>query len=119
MALPKIRVASIILIQPKNRNRSRLIEKMMNVATCLRGMDAYDPLMGILAGLNAQPVFRLNDSLDPIHSKGSFKKFRINNRLMSTSKSFAAYRLALSTASGLRIPYLYGSFLHDPLWLPC
>jgi hypothetical protein len=79
---------------------------MMNVAACLREMDAFDPLMGILAGLNAQPVFRLDESLDLLRPKPVFKKFRSLNRLMSTSKSFAAYRLALSTAGGQMIPYL-------------
>jgi hypothetical protein len=62
--------------------------------------------MGVLAGLNSQPVFRLDTTLALVKDKPIYKRFRSLNRLMATSKGFAAYRLAISTSSATMLPYL-------------
>lgn len=99
----------MILVQPKTRVRTRIIEQFIGVAVHLRDMENMDSLMGILAGLNAQPVYRLEADWEPIKEKTIFKKFRSLNRLMSSAKSFASYRLALSTSGPELIPYLYAT----------
>lgn len=109
-----------------------MIEKLLSVAVELRQQENFDALMGVLAGLNAQPIFRLSETFDLVTSKldgdarlqpqraiqpdGDSqrlpKKLRSLNRLMSASKAFAAYRLALANSGITMIPYL-GVHLQD------
>jgi len=64
--------------------------------------------MAVLAGISAQPVYRLDltfelaDSMDP----AAFRRYLSLNKLMSATRSFSAYRLARMSASPHCIPYL-------------
>ncbi|GAA5976797.1 hypothetical protein JCM11641_000874 [Rhodosporidiobolus odoratus] len=124
--------ATLILVQGKIKSRTRMLEKMLMVAVALREQENFDSLMGVLAGLNSQPIFRLHDTWDlvttkfdgdprlqpqrpeqPDGDKNRFpKKLRSLNRLMSATKSFAAYRMALAGSGANMIPYL-GVHLQD------
>ncbi|GAA6001903.1 hypothetical protein JCM10207_002371 [Rhodosporidiobolus poonsookiae] len=124
--------ATLILVQSRPKRRARMVEKMLLIAAALREQENFDSLMGVLAGLNSQPVFRLTETMDLVTTKldgdprqqpqrteqpdGSSirlpKKLRSLNRLMAATKSFAAYRLALENSSINVIPYL-GVHLQD------
>jgi hypothetical protein len=92
----------------------RLFERFIAIADSLRrDMENFDALMGVLAGMNSQPVFRLTEDLEPLKSRDEYKRFRSLNRLMSNNKSFAAYRMALSSSGPAALPYLS---VHFP-WL--
>ncbi|BGP04759.1 Ras guanine nucleotide exchange factor R [Rhodotorula toruloides] len=124
--------STLILVQSRVKARARMIEKLLSVAVELRQQENFDALMGVLAGLNAQPIFRLSETFDLVTSKldgdarlqpqraiqpdGDSqrlpKKLRSLNRLMSASKAFAAYRLALANSGITMIPYL-GVHLQD------
>lgn len=99
-------VATFVLVQNKAKNRLRLFEKFVEVSIHLRDLENFDSLMGVLAGLNSQPVYRLDSELELLKVKPVYKKFRSLNRLMSTGKGFAAYRLALANSGTQRLPYL-------------
>lgn len=114
-----LRTATMILLQPKTRQRARVYEKLIAVAAKLRKAENFDCLIGVLAGLNAQPVFRLESTFEPLDATRR-KQFASLTRLMSTAKGFNAcvcaspssadrrsYRLALSTAGSQCIPYLF------------
>lgn len=80
--------------------------------------------MGVLAGLNSQPVFRLAETMETVNLKLEgdrtkiSKRLRSLNKLMATTKSFAAYRLALANSGTEMLPYLFvPNFL--PLFLGC
>lgn len=62
-------------------------------------------IVAVLVGLNSTPVHRLSD-LATSMPEVIYKKFRSMNFLMASSRSFAAYRLALTTARPEVIPYL-------------
>lgn len=66
--------------------------------------------MAILAGLNAQPVFRLNETFEAVWKAQPDNKFKNRflslNKLMGTTRSFAAYRLALQSSQAGFIPYM-------------
>lgn len=98
--------ATLVLAQHKARNRVRLLEKLVGVAICLRELECFDALMGVLAGLNSQPVFRLAATWAPLKERPIYKRFRSLNRLMASNKGFAAYRLALANSRPDRLPYL-------------
>ncbi|BGP44775.1 hypothetical protein JCM10450v2_000589 [Rhodotorula kratochvilovae] len=124
--------ATMILVQSKVKARARVIEKMLLVAAALREQENFDSLMGVLAGLNSQPVFRLTETMELVTTKLDGdplanpqrtaqpdgdkhrlpKKLRSLNRLMAANKSFAAYRLALANSGIHMIPYL-GVHLQD------
>ncbi|GAA6032824.1 hypothetical protein JCM8097_000814 [Rhodosporidiobolus ruineniae] len=124
--------STLILMQSRPKNRARMLEKMLLVAAALREQENFDSLMGVLAGLNSQPVFRLSETFELVAAKLDGdprqlpqrpeqpdgdktrlpKKLRSLNRLMSASKSFAAYRLALANSGSNMLPYL-GVHLQD------
>ncbi|GAA6047337.1 hypothetical protein JCM3770_001894 [Rhodotorula araucariae] len=124
--------ATMILVQSKVKARARVMEKMLLVAAALREQENFDSLMGVLAGLNSQPVFRLTETMELVTTKldgdpranpqrtaqpdGDThrlpKKLRSLNRLMAANKSFAAYRLALANSGIHMLPYL-GVHLQD------
>jgi hypothetical protein len=102
------------------------MEKMLLVALSLREQENFDSLMGVLAGLNSQPIFRLTETMELVTNKLDGdpktqprrpelveseaarlpKKLRSLNRLMAATKSFSAYRLALANSGVNMIPYL-------------
>ena len=116
----------MILVQSRPRVRALLVEKFILVAVELRTRENFDSLMGVLAGLNMQAVHRLTDTFDAVTDRldGGMvraaapgesrqpKKLRSLNLLMAPARSFAAYRLALSTSSRDALPYL-GVVLQD------
>ncbi|GAA5926467.1 hypothetical protein JCM3775_001026 [Rhodotorula graminis] len=124
--------ATLILVQSKVKARARVVEKLLLVAVALREQENFDSLMGVLAGLNSQPIFRLTETMELVTTKLDGdpraqphrmaqpdgdknrlpKKLRSLNRLMAASKSFAAYRLALANSGINMIPYL-GVHLQD------
>ncbi|BGP12723.1 hypothetical protein JCM10213_008861 [Rhodosporidiobolus nylandii] len=123
---------TMILVQSRVKQRARMLEKMLMVAVALREQENFDSLMGVLAGLNSQPIFRLSETMELVTNKLDGdphlqprrpeqpdgdknrlpKKLRSLNRLMAATKSFAAYRLALANSGTNMIPYL-GVHLQD------
>lgn len=119
--------ATLILVQGKIKQRARIMEKMLLIALALREQENFDSLMGVLAGLNSQPIFRLTETMDIVTAKLDGdprlqprraehledernrlpKKLRSLNRLMAATKSFSAYRLALANSGMNMIPYLF------------
>lgn len=106
-------IASMLLVQSKLKFRARLLEKFIAVAYSLREQENFDSLMGVLAGLNAQPIFRLSETMEVVslrleRDKTKLpKRLRSLNKLMATIKSFAAYRIALANSGTQMLPYLY------------
>ncbi|GAA6063004.1 hypothetical protein JCM10212_002645 [Sporobolomyces blumeae] len=124
--------ATLVLVQGKIKQRARILEKMLLIALALREKENFDSLMGILAGINSQPIFRLTETMELVTNKLDGdpktqprrpelveaekirlpKKLRSLNRLMAATKSFSAYRLALANSGMNMIPYL-GVHLQD------
>lgn len=102
----------MILVQSKLKPRARMLEKFISIAYELRQLENFDSLMGILAGLNSQPIFRLSETMELVSLKLENdrtkmpKRLRSLNKLMHSSKSFSAYRLALANSGPSTIPYL-------------
>lgn len=102
----------MVLIQSKLKWRARMLEKFIAVASALRKMDNFDSLMGVLAGINCQPIWRLTETMETISLKLEGdraklpKRLRSLNKLMAKTKSFSAYRLALATSGADMLPYL-------------
>lgn len=110
----------MLLVQSKLKYRVRLIEKFIGIACRLREQENFDSLMAILAGLSSQPIFRLSETTEAVNLKLEGdrlqvpKRLRSLNKLMSSNRSFAAYRLALASSGAYMIPYL---FVSSPIFL--
>ncbi|MBW0490071.1 hypothetical protein O181_029786 [Austropuccinia psidii MF-1] len=106
--------SSMILIQDKLKSRARMLLKLMKVAYELRDMDDFHSLMGVLAGIEAQPVYRLEATFDVVQQMNlqAYRRYLSLKKLMSSQRSFSAYRLARQTASSQCVPYL-GTYLQD------
>lgn len=107
-------VCSMILVQQKVKNRARMLEKFMNIASILRHSNNYNTLQALLAGLNNASIHRLRSTREAMAGKTVSKVYQSLTRLMSSDRSFAAYRLALENSDGRTIPYL-GVHLQDIL----
>ncbi|KAA1134878.1 hypothetical protein PGTUg99_010555 [Puccinia graminis f. sp. tritici] len=73
-----------------------------------------DSSMGVLAGIEAQPVYRLDATFEIVQHMDlqSYRRYLSLKKLMSSQRSFSAYRLARQTASSQCVPYL-GTYLQD------
>ncbi|SGY30509.1 BQ5605_C002g01159 [Microbotryum silenes-dioicae] len=111
-------VASMTLVQPKLKWRVRMLEKLIGVAYHLREQENFDALMGVLAGLNLQPLYRMKELKETVwvrlggDHENAPKRLRSLYRLMAHTKSFAAYRLAIASSGSNMLPYL-GVHLQD------
>jgi hypothetical protein len=87
-----------------------MIRKMIGVASELRKRDNFDSLMGLLMGLESQPIFRLAKTWEFVQSSPGYediyKRFRSLKTLMRSQKGFSAYRMALVNGEEQMIPYL-------------
>jgi len=96
---------NMILLRDKPKHRAIMMEKMMRVARELRIMNNYNSLGAVIAGITNVAVTNLNttrEMIDPAVGK-DFMKLNI---LMSSQKSYSAYRLAWENTSCERIPYI-------------
>ncbi|SCV68796.1 BQ2448_917 [Microbotryum intermedium] len=111
-------VASMTLVQPKLKWRVRMLEKLIGVAYHLREQENFDALMGVLAGLNLQPLYRMKELKETVwvrlggDHENAPKRLRSLYRLMAHTKSFAAYRLAIASSGSNMLPYI-GVHLQD------
>lgn len=107
-------VCSLVLSQSKSKQRARMLEKFMEVATILRKTNNYNTLHAILAGLGNASIHRLKHTRELLNGKPVMKQYQSLTRLMGSERSFAAYRLALENSESRTIPYL-GVHLQDIL----
>ncbi|KAK0569819.1 alanine transaminase [Tilletia horrida] len=99
-------VVNMILAQSKLKNRSRLLEKFRIIAGIVRDMNDYATLYCIIGALESQAIYRLEATRAAVEDKPSTKHFASLKMLMSPTKSYSAYRLAIQNPEGRLIPYL-------------
>ncbi|CAD6900880.1 unnamed protein product [Tilletia controversa] len=99
-------IVNMILAQSKLKNRSRLLERFMNVAVRIRNENDYATLYCIIGALESQAIYRLGNTWNAISEKPVLKQYHSLTKLMSHTKSYASYRLALQNSNGRTIPHL-------------
>jgi RasGEF domain/RasGEF N-terminal motif len=97
--------ATMILSQSDAVYRTKMLEKMIELCQCLRAMNNFNTLMGIVAGLNLACVSRLNLAKKKVSST-RVKAFKAIMQSVSPEGSHKLYRQALSEARAPAIPYL-------------
>jgi len=104
-------VSTMILIQPKIKDRIKAVNKFIGVASRLRQLNNYNTLMGVVAGFNTSSVSRLKHTFNGI--KGRQKELWDElTALMDPSNSFRTLRHGIDESGLSAIPYL-GMYLSD------
>ncbi|TPX38376.1 hypothetical protein SmJEL517_g00194 [Synchytrium microbalum] len=109
-------VQTRILLQKKIKMRAKTMIKFMKIAMALRNANNFNSLMAVLAGLNSAPIARLHNTRKLLVDRTTFQTFEALEKLMSSEKSFSAYRFALKRSELPCIPYL-GLFFRDLLYI--
>lgn len=89
---------------PKLKHRVRMLELVMEVGVHLRNMNNYQGLMALRASLSQGYLSRLSQMWEVIKTKPIYKNWQSLVRLLESSRSYAAYRLALRNSEGA-IPF--------------
>lgn len=87
-------IATCILLQPKLKDRGRVVVKIINIAQQLKEMNNFNTLMGFVAGLNMSCVSRLKNTFNQV-SKRSMEQYRALQELLDPKSSFKSLRDAI------------------------
>ncbi|KAJ3928633.1 MAG: ras guanine nucleotide exchange factor domain-containing protein [Lentinula lateritia] len=100
-------VVSLILCHDRPRDRARQIEKFVDVAQKLRGLNNYSALRAFVAGIN-NSTFAGDQTMEKFkqRSPDSAKTLRSWDVLLQAIRAHRAYRLALRNTKGATIPAL-------------
>eukprot|EP01128_Nolandella_sp_AFSM9_P006635 TRINITY_DN3460_c0_g1_i1.p1 TRINITY_DN3460_c0_g1~~TRINITY_DN3460_c0_g1_i1.p1 ORF type:complete len:1214 (-),score=256.36 TRINITY_DN3460_c0_g1_i1:159-3764(-) len=104
-------VAMIILLQPRLKDRAKMITQFIGVAKRLHELQNFNSLMGVLTGLSMSPISRLKHSWGKISSRTQ-EAFDELAKIQDPSNSFKNIRDQLLTSSPTALPYV-GTFLSD------
>jgi hypothetical protein len=102
------RVVSLILCHDKAKTRAKQIEKIVEIAQKLRGLNNYSALRAFVAGIN-QSTFPGDQTMEQFKAKSpdQAKNLQSWDVLLQQIRSHRAYRLALRNTKGACIPALY------------
>ncbi|KAJ7293598.1 ras guanine nucleotide exchange factor domain-containing protein [Mycena rebaudengoi] len=100
-------VASLILCHDKPKTRARQIEKIVEIAQKLRGLNNYSALRAFVAGIN-HSTFPGDQTKESFKAKSpdQAKNLQSWDVLLQQTRSHRAYRLALRNTKGACIPAL-------------
>jgi len=101
------RVVSLILCHDRPKNRARQIEKLVDIAQRLRGLNNYSALRAFVAGIN-NSTFPTDVTMELFKTKAPdmYKTFHSWDILFKAIRSHRAYRMALKSSKGACIPAL-------------
>ncbi|KAI9805998.1 MAG: hypothetical protein M1826_004680 [Phylliscum demangeonii] len=98
-------VTNVILLREKAKHRARALEKFMHIAWKLRYLNNYNALGAVIAGINGNAAYRLQQTRDLVSAPAQ-KDFMSLEILMGTHKGHFAYRMAWGNTAAPRIPFL-------------
>ncbi|KAJ7783808.1 ras guanine nucleotide exchange factor domain-containing protein [Mycena maculata] len=100
-------VVSLILCHDKARTRAKQIEKIVEIAQKLRGLNNYSALRAFVAGIN-HSTFPGDQTMEQfkLKSPDQAKNLQSWDVLLQQIRSHRAYRLALRNTKGACIPAL-------------
>lgn len=107
-------VASVVITTENKKKRSQVVQKMIEIAQCLRQLGNYNGMMAIVSGLQRGPVFRMSATFQGLDKKveSTFSEIR---GLINTEKNYSELRAAIASINPPVIPYL-GMYQTDILF---
>lgn len=111
-------LATIILLQPRIKDRSRILKKIITIAKHLKDLNNYYTLMEFVAALNTSPVSRLKHTFNAL-PKNLLETMKSLQQVVDPTSSFKQLREAIKTSGRDILPYMYVStskeiVLHSP-----
>eukprot|EP00026_Physarum_polycephalum_P009956 Phypoly_transcript_10097.p1 GENE.Phypoly_transcript_10097~~Phypoly_transcript_10097.p1 ORF type:complete len:431 (-),score=72.76 Phypoly_transcript_10097:49-1284(-) len=104
-------VASVILWQPRKKDRVKIMAKLISIAKHLQNLNNFNSLVSVLAGLNKASIHRLRVSRGDL-PKQSQETFRELEEVMNVNSAYKTYRGLLHNVNPPCIPFL-GVYLTD------
>ncbi|KAI9595738.1 hypothetical protein BDF19DRAFT_495756 [Syncephalis fuscata] len=104
-------VIESILQEKDARKRAQLIRHFVAIADRSMGLNNYNSLMAILAGLNSAPIHRLKRTWEQVSAKTTAVLDLLKAR-MNQTKNFSTYREGLHSIDPPCVPFL-GVYLTD------
>eukprot|EP01117_Protostelium_nocturnum_P002738 TRINITY_DN1360_c0_g1_i1.p1 TRINITY_DN1360_c0_g1~~TRINITY_DN1360_c0_g1_i1.p1 ORF type:complete len:1498 (-),score=713.70 TRINITY_DN1360_c0_g1_i1:124-4617(-) len=104
-------IATLILQHETIAERSKLIQKLIDIAEELRKLNNYNTLMGFIAGLNMSSILRLKKTFEDV-PPAKLEVFKSLEKLMSPVGSYKLYRTNIKKAIPPLLPYI-GTYLSD------
>ncbi|RKP03050.1 hypothetical protein CXG81DRAFT_10038 [Caulochytrium protostelioides] len=98
-------IAATVLAEAEVKRRAELLRFFIKVAQTLRGLNNFNTLQSVLAGLDAVAIHRLRRSWDAVPSR-TLATWTALKEGMSPARNFAAYRDAFEAAATPRIPFM-------------
>ncbi|KAJ7900370.1 ras guanine nucleotide exchange factor domain-containing protein [Mycena olivaceomarginata] len=100
-------IVSLILCHDKAKTRAKQIEKIVEIAQKLRGLNNYSALRAFVAGIN-HSAFPGDQTMEQFKAKSpdQAKNLQSWDVLLQQNRSHRAYRLALRNTKGACIPAL-------------
>jgi hypothetical protein len=99
-------LATTILLQPRIKDRIRVLSKIITVAKHLKDLNNYNTLMGFVAALNMSPVARLKHTFNSV-SKKLLDTLKSLQQIVDPTSSFKQLREAMKTSGSDLLPCLY------------
>ncbi|KAF7969341.1 hypothetical protein HWV62_27669 [Athelia sp. TMB] len=100
-------VVSLILCHDRPKHRAKQIEKFVEIAIKLRGLNNYSALRAFVAGINVS-TYPTDPTMDIFKTRcpDLYKTFQSWDILFQVNRSHRAYRMALRSSKGACIPAL-------------
>ena len=110
------RVVSLILCHDRPKHRAKQIEKFVEIAIKLRGLNNYSALRAFVAGINVS-TYPTDPTMDIFKTRcpDLYKTFQSWDILFQVNRSHRAYRMALRSSKGACIPALCDTLNHTCL----
>ncbi|GAM18179.1 hypothetical protein SAMD00019534_013540 [Acytostelium subglobosum LB1] len=104
-------VATEIVLSNDMKQRTKVLKRFIIIASILRKMNAWNPLMGIMLGLSLGSVQRLKRTWETL-PKHVLEFYEVLSKETSATQNYANYRKALQTPTYPSIPY-FAIYLRD------
>lgn len=104
-------LATTILLQPRIKDRARVLKKIITVAKHLRDLNNFNTLMGFVAALNTSPISRLKHTFNAV-PKNLLETMKALQQVVDPTSSFKQLREAIKATEHDLLPYL-GTYLTD------
>eukprot|EP00002_Diphylleia_rotans_P024247 TRINITY_DN4778_c0_g1_i6.p1 TRINITY_DN4778_c0_g1~~TRINITY_DN4778_c0_g1_i6.p1 ORF type:complete len:573 (-),score=101.68 TRINITY_DN4778_c0_g1_i6:183-1901(-) len=104
-------VSSLILWTKDLKKRAKVMQRIIQIAECLRKLNNYNTLFAIFSGLNSPYVYRLKMTKQELQ-KQSVQSLDDLSKLFSSESAFVHYRSLLKLSTPPCLPYI-GVFLSD------
>eukprot|EP00011_Vannellida_sp_DIVA3-517-6-12_P007174 CAMPEP_0114636722 /NCGR_PEP_ID=MMETSP0168-20121206/17130_1 /TAXON_ID=95228 ORGANISM="Vannella sp., Strain DIVA3 517/6/12" /NCGR_SAMPLE_ID=MMETSP0168 /ASSEMBLY_ACC=CAM_ASM_000044 /LENGTH=725 /DNA_ID=CAMNT_0001848439 /DNA_START=101 /DNA_END=2274 /DNA_ORIENTATION=- len=103
--------STMLVSEPKLKQRKKIIEKLVRIAEHLMSMNSFNMVMAIMSGFGSSSAYRLKHSFQAVN-RHTQEVLAHLNEVLSSNSAYKAYRELLRSIDPPCIPFL-GVYLSD------